>query len=154
MRAALRGIVRNLMPILASGLATQAASAQEARRDSGPPPGACWRLSFSDWTPPLDWARAGHGRDSSGTAARMRRLRDSLFVSDTGAVNSNAMHWERTPKGLQLLLFPTWWPVGVLVTFDSATANAREMTGEAVAMVADAAQEASKARVTARNSCR
>lgn len=153
MRAARRAVFWSLMPVLASGLAARAASAQDVRRDTAPPPGACWRLSFSDWTPPLDWARAGHGRDSSVTAARMRRLRDSIFVSDTGAVNSSAMHWERTPKGLQLLLFPTWWPVGVLVTFDSAAAHAREMSGEAVAMVADAAQDASKARVTARNSC-
>ncbi|HSA55142.1 MAG TPA: hypothetical protein VLE53_05525 [Gemmatimonadaceae bacterium] len=141
------------MPVLASGFATERAAAQGARVDAVPPPGACWRLAFSEWKPPLDWARAGHGRDSSVTAERMRRLRDSIFVSDTGAVNSNAMHWERTAKGLQLLLFPPWWPVGVLVTFDSTTADVREMTGDAVAMVADASHGPSKARVTARNSC-
>lgn len=142
------------MPTLASGLLAPAASAQDARRDSTPPPGACWRLSFSDWKPPLDWARAGHGRDSSASAERMRRLRDSVFVSDSGAVNSNAMHWERTARGLQLLLVPEWWPVGVLVTFDSASDNPREMSGEAVAMVADASHEPSRARVRAVNSCR
>ena len=141
------------MAILASCLLAHAASAQDPRRDSLPPPGDCWRLAFSDWKPPLDWTRAGHGPDSSITAERMRRIRDSIFVSDTGVVNSNAMHWERTPKGLQLLLFPTWWPVGVLVTFDSPATNAREMTGEAVALVADASSEPSRARVKAVNSC-
>jgi hypothetical protein len=87
-------------------------------------------------------------------AQRMRRIRDSVFARDTGAVNSNAMFWERTPTGgWQLLLFPAWWPVGVLVTFDNLSAVQTELTGEAAALMARAAQDPSTARVLARNTC-
>jgi hypothetical protein len=136
-------------------LAPLPASAQGGG-DQGPVLGACWRLAFGAWKPPLDWARSGHDGDSSVTAERMRRIRDSVFVKDTGAVNSNAMFWERTASGgYQLLLFPPSWPVGVLVTFDSLKADPNQagLTGEAVALMASAAQEPSRARVVARNTC-
>lgn len=87
-------------------------------------------------------------------AARVRSARDSIFVRDTSASRSNPMVWERTAKGFQLLLFPPWWPVGVLVTFDSTALTARELTGEAVAMVADGSRDPSRTRVRAQNTCR
>lgn len=126
----------------------------EAQSDSLPPPGACWRFAFGEWTPPLDWSQAGHAGDASAMATQMRSVRDSIFVRDTAAVNSNTMLWERTTRGFQLLLFPPWWPVGVLVTFDSTALTAREMTGEAVAMAADGSRDPSRARVRAQNTCR
>lgn len=126
----------------------------QAQSDSLPPPGACWRFSFGEWTPPLDWSRAGHTGEASTMAQRVRSARDSIFVRDTNAVNSNPMHWERTAHGFRLLLFPPWWPVGVLVTFDSTALTAQELTGEAVAMAADGASNPSRARVRARKTCR
>ena len=59
------------------------------------------------------------------------------------------MVWERTKSGWSVVLFPTWWPVGVKVDFDSALAAGREMTGQAIALVADAGQEPARARARA-----
>jgi hypothetical protein len=154
--AALSGALhRSVGPVVAALLLVAAPPAgAQGGGDQGPVPGACWRLAFGAWQPPLDWGRSGHDGDSSVMAERMRRIRDSVFVRDTGAVNSNAMFWERTASGgWQLLLFPPWWPVGVLVTFDSLKADQTELTAEAVALMARAEQEPSKARVLARNTC-
>lgn len=143
-----RGVVATIVVGLLTAIPARAQSARDSL-----PPGNCWRFSFGGWTPPLDWSRAGHSGDSATMEARMRRLRDSIFVRDTAAVNSNAMQWEHTSEGWRLLLFPPWWPVGVLVTFDSVVAPNGDMTGEAVALVAHASREPSRARVRARNAC-
>ena len=109
----------------------------------------CWRFAFGAWTPPLDWERAGHRGSTGEMSDRVQRIRDSVFAKDTNAVRSSAMLWERTSKGWSLVLFPSWWPVGVRVDFDSVLTSGHEMTGEAVALVADAGQESSRARARA-----
>jgi hypothetical protein len=113
------------------------------------PAGACWRFAFSAWTPPLDWERAGHDGKAAQLNERVRRVRDSVFVRDSAAARNNAMHWERTERGLSVVLFPPWWPVGIKVEFDSVTAGGTEMIGQAVAFVADAGQEPARARARA-----
>ena len=80
---------------------------------------------------------------------RIQRVRDSVFAKDTNAVRSSAMLWEHTARGWSLVLFPNWWPVGVKVDFDSMLVGDNEMAGEAVALVADAGQETSRARARA-----
>lgn len=127
-------------------LPTPAAFGQSAGTS---PPSPCWRFSFGEWTPPLDWSRSGHPGNASTVATAVRRIRDSVFAKDTVASASNAMTWERTPRGALLLLYPPWWPAGVEVTFDSTTAGGTEMLGTAIAMVADAAQSASRSRARA-----
>jgi hypothetical protein len=82
-------------------------------------------------------------------ADRVRRIRDSVFVKDSSATHSNAMFWDRTEKGLVLFLFPAWWPVGVEVLFDESATGSSGMTGQATAMVGDASQTPSRARVRA-----
>ena len=79
----------------------------------------------------------------------MQRVRDSVFVKDTNAVRNSEMLWERTKLGWSVVLFPTWWPVGVMVQFDSVVTAGREMVGNATALVADATQEPSRARARA-----
>lgn len=113
------------------------------------PSTTCWRFAFGAWTPPLDWARSGHDGQASDLAARVQRVRDSVFVRDSSAARNNAMIWERTRSGWSVVLFPGWWPVGVKVDFDSVLADGREMTGQALALVADAGQEPSRARASA-----
>jgi len=113
------------------------------------PSSTCWRFAFGAWMPPLDWARAGHEGQASDLASRVQRVRDSVFVRDTNAARSNAMIWERTKLGWSVVLFPHWWPVGVKVDFDSVLAGGREMTGQAIALVANAGQDPSRTRARA-----
>jgi hypothetical protein len=117
--------------------------------DPIPEAGRCWRFAFSSWDPPLDWARSGHGGKAGELSARIRRVRDSVFVRDSAAAANAAMQWERTSRGLAVVLFPEWWPVGVKVEFDSVSADGREMTGRATAFVADVRQEPARARARA-----
>jgi hypothetical protein len=59
------------------------------------------------------------------------------------------MYWEQTKAGWSVVLFPDWWPVGVKVDFDSTVIEGREMTGNAIALVADAGKPPSRARARA-----
>jgi len=118
-------------------------SAQEA------PSSTCWRFAFGSWDPPLDWEKAGHYGNSGELADRVQRIRDSVFARDTSAVRNSPMMWERTSAGWSVVLFPTWWPVGVKVVFDSVRAEGREMTGQATAFVANGSQDPSRARARA-----
>ena len=113
------------------------------------PTSKCWRFAFSAWDPPLNWEGAGHDGRASDLADRVQRVRDSVFARDTNAVRNNAMYWEQTRAGWSVVLFPTWWPVGVKVDFDSVGAEGREMTGGAIALVADAGKPPSRARAKA-----
>jgi hypothetical protein len=113
------------------------------------PSSKCWRFAFGAWTPPLDWDRAGHHGTASDLANRTQRVRDSVFARDTTATRNSPMYWERTKGGWAVVLFPSWWPVGVKVDFDSVFAEGREMTGHAIALVADAGQAPSRARARA-----
>ena len=113
------------------------------------PSSRCWRFAFGAWTPPLNWEGAGHDGTASDLSDRVQRVRDSVFAKDTNAVRNNAMYWEQTKAGWSVVLFPNWWPVGVKVDFDSVLAQGREMTGEAIALVADAGKPPSRARARA-----
>jgi len=117
--------------------------------DQGAPSSKCWRFAFGAWTPPLDWEKSGHFGKADDLSNRVQRIRDSVFAKDTSAVRSNAMIWVRGKDGWSVVLFPTWWPVGVKVDFDSMFAEGREMSGQAAALVADASQAASRARARA-----
>jgi hypothetical protein len=127
-------------------IVTHAAAAQSAQEA---PTSKCWRFAFGAWAPSLDWGSAGHDGRASDLAGRVQRVRDSVFAKDTNAVRNNAMYWEQTKAGWSVVLFPEWWPVGVKVDFDSVLAQGREMTGEAIALVADAGRPASRARARA-----
>ena len=132
--------------ILTLLVATHTAGAQSANEA---PTSKCWRFAFGAWTPPLDWASAGHVGRASDLADRVARVRDSVFAKDTNAVRNNAMYWEESKRGWSVVLFPEWWPVGVKVEFDSVLAQGREMSGEAIALVADAGKPPARARARA-----
>jgi hypothetical protein len=132
--------------VLALSLAAQIVTAQSTREA---PSSKCWRFAFGAWTPPLDWGSAGHEGRASDLANRVQRVRDSVFAKDTNAVRNNAMYWEQTKSGWSVVLFPDWWPVGVKVDFDSIRADGSGMSGNAIALVADANKPPSRARASA-----
>lgn len=114
-----------------------------------PPSGACWSFSFGEWDPPLDWSGSGHRGDTTTANARVRRIRDSVYVHDSAAVASNAMEWDRTAHGWELMLFPSWWPAGVVIRFDGNPADSSVAEGEATALLGDPNRKPSRTRVRA-----
>lgn len=125
MRAVRRVVVAGAMAVATSG-------AQEA-------PVACLRVGFGTWTPPLAWSAAGHGDSAARVGARDRALRDSVYDGAATATGREEMKWME--GGRQLILYPPWWPVGVVIAFErSALTLARGDTivGAATALVADA----------------
>lgn len=109
------------------------ARAQEAAaRADDRPPAECFRFAFGAWNPPLDWTASGH-RDKPQAAAGAHG-------------RENAAHVER--DGGPLLLFPSFWPAGVLIRFDRTVAG-DTLRGTATALVADAARTPSVAAITA-----
>jgi hypothetical protein len=122
-----------------------AARAQEKRASPPPPPSSspsvgdpradeCFGFSFGQWNPPLDWKAAGQTvapvlpPEARGTA-RGDATRDGLQSDST------------------LMLYPAWWPAGVLVRFTKHSAAGDTLSGTATALVADVARPAPTAQV-------
>jgi hypothetical protein len=143
------GRILRVLAVAGISLLASTTQARAQGRDQQEPSSTCWRFAFGAWTPPLDWERSGHDGKAGDLANRVQRVRDSVFAKDTNAVRNSAMIWERTRLGWSVVLFPTWWPVGVKVDFDSVLTQGREMTGQATAFVADAGQDPSRARARA-----
>ena len=101
----------------------------QAQAASAPP--SCLRFRFGAWTPGLDWTAAGH----PGTI-------DSFRVARAAQGQAWAAGVPPTPKTAAgdtvLMLYPSFWPVGVMVTFDPrALVSADTVKGLAHAFVAD-----------------
>ena len=111
-------------------------------------PSLCLRFSFDVWTPPLNWEGAGHQGNADANAQAARRLRDSIFLQQPGSAAADGMVWDEKSAGQRVYVFPAWWPVGIVVQFDSATLARDTLRGVAEAMVADgnAARSAAKVR--------
>jgi hypothetical protein len=123
--------------------------AQATVRPDSAKPSPCWRFAFGEWKPPLDWNAAGHKGTDSASADQIRKIRDSVYDKDPVATRNNAMEIQYTKDGMQVMLYPFWWPPGVRLTFDSTVAGGREMVGTAVALVANGAAESPRARTRA-----
>lgn len=118
-------------------LLTLTPHAAEAQADSAGP-SICWGFAFGAWTPKLDWRAAGHGAPpdtsklgrapaSRGWAADLRDERDS-----------------------SLLLFPVWWPVGVVVELPNRKPSFGDtIVGKATALIAYGDRTAPTSRVRA-----
>lgn len=142
--------MHRLLAVILVGAGPAALSAQATGADSGAHPSACWQFAFGEWNPPLDWAGAGHAGDSSAAAQAVKRVRDSVFDKDTVATHANTMSIEYTKDGMLVVLYPFWWPAGVNLTFDSTSAGGNEMTGTAIALVADGHRQPPRAPARAR----
>lgn len=108
------------------------------------PAAPCLRIAFGPWTPPLDWAGAGHADSSARIASRIQQRRDSVFNNATSG-GPDEMAWTEAGGRRSLTLFPSWWPAGVVITFP-ANALGDTLQGEAEALVADLARPHPRAR--------
>jgi hypothetical protein len=105
----------------------------------------CLGFSFGPWAPTLDWRLAGHGE-----------VVDSTRVERAPGGRAWAAPSAQSPSDTALMLFPTWWPVGVIVELTKkAPAPGDTVTGRATALIADGRQHAPTSRVKAwRVACR
>jgi hypothetical protein len=103
--------------MVAGLIATRPLGAQDAATGNEP---ACFGFGFGVWAPALDWKGAGHPPRSS--------------VADPMAPNNR--QWAVTAdRGDSLfVLFPSWWPAGVMVKVRRTPAA----PGDTVAAVATA----------------
>ena len=85
--------------------------------------------------------------EASGQAAR--RLRDSIFLQLPGSAVADGMVWDDQSGGRRVFVFPAWWPVGIVIQFDSATVSGDTLRGVAEAMVADGTAPRPTTRVRA-----
>ena len=131
LRLARVGVSAGVMTLPARPLLAQAATAPDTT-DSN----VCFGFSFATWTPPLDSRGAGHAAvTDSSQIPRAPDGRGWAASLDSSAETS-------------LLLFPTWWPVGVSVEVPHRPlASGDTVSGTAVALVADGRTEPPRSRV-------
>jgi hypothetical protein len=130
-----RGLALLAFMVLAVGRAG-AQAAQPAGRSE---PTVCYGFSFGKWAPPLDWQNAGHAvaldsaRVPRAPGGRGWAASDLEFQSDTS-----------------IILFPPWWPAGVIVQFPAKPKSASDtVAGRAQALVADGRQTPSASPIRA-----
>jgi hypothetical protein len=98
-----------------------------------PPPSSpsdasqCFGFAFGPWNPALNWEAAGHGHTLD--SARVPRA-------------PGGRGWAATEVEAQsdttLLLFPPWWPAGIVITYGAKPVSPKDtVPGRAVALVAD-----------------
>ena len=117
-----------LRAALLFSVAVGSLSAQVAEQPKRTESAECWGFSFGKWTPPLDWERSGHGA-----------VLDSARVPRAPNGRGWAASDIEMPSDSSLLLFPPWWPAGILVVFKGKpTKLADTVAGTATAFVADA----------------
>lgn len=116
------------------------------------PASPCVRIAFGTWAPPLDWKGSGHADSSARIAGRIQQLRDSVYAN-APRTGRDEMVWSESDGKRQLLLFPSWWPAGVMITF-APDALGDTLDGQAEALVADLSKRASRAAARVlRNAC-
>lgn len=99
----------------------------------------CYGFSFGRWTPPLDWHASGH----EGT-------RESVSVPLASSGRAWADELTHPDANGTMLLFPSWWPVGVSVALPArALAPGDTVEGRATALVANGYATPSRAAVRA-----
>ena len=136
--------MRCLLSILRSagvGLLVPLITARSLRAQAGEDPkrsaAECYGFAFGKWTPPLDWQLSGHG-------ARLDSARVPRAPNGRGWAASDV----ETRADSSLLLFPPWWPAGVLIEFKSKPMTlADTVTGKATAFVADARKQPSTSSI-------
>lgn len=108
--------------------ATPAGATDDARE--------CVGVAFGPWTPALDWKGAGHDAPLPPKA----RSRDSASVDASSAPRPqlvDAAIRDDVAGDSTVLLFPAWWPAGVVVRLRREPDSDGSRRGEAMALVAD-----------------
>lgn len=136
MRVAGRRLIL-LLTIVGAATAARSAAAQSATTGDDVEP-VCFGFAFGAWSPPLDWRAAGHGdRPDSSKLVHAPAGRD--WAAEGSA-----------PRDTALMLYPAWWPVGVLVEIPARRiVEGDTVTGRASALVADGRLRAPTAVVRA-----
>lgn len=100
---------------------------------------ACLGFSFGTWTPALDWQGAGHGpRPNPKSLQHAPEGRD--WATDLSQDSADSA----------LVLFPAWWPAGVVVRLPKRMPEPGDtLRGRATALVADGRRQAPVAEVRA-----
>lgn len=109
-----------------------------------PRPSECWAFVFGPWKPALDWAAAGHA-----AATPHVRLPPAPEASTTGGAPRHDAAHHPGAKGASLVLYPTWWPVGVGITLERDAALGDTVRGVAQAFVADGRRTPPESRILA-----
>jgi hypothetical protein len=85
----------------------------------------CYGFSFGEWTPPLDWRAAGH-----------ERTLESISIPLASGGRGWAAELTQPDANGTMLLFPSWWPVGVKVALPTRTfVPGDTLEGHAIALV-------------------
>jgi len=120
-----------IVALTGSARAQAAVSAAEAA--------TCYGFSFGPWTPPLDWHASGH-----------EGVRESISVPLASGGRAWASEVTQADANGTMLLFPSWWPVGVSVALPAgALASGDTVEGRATALVANGYATPSRAAVRA-----
>lgn len=124
---------------LAVGLVLAAAPmrAQQPGAGEGSDAHECLAFAFGRFVPALDMKAAGHTRMPS--AAMVPRAPESRDWASR----------DSTHRGMSLMLYPAWWPVGVLVELPRARLGVDTLKGTATALVADGRVAPPVARILA-----
>lgn len=110
---------------------------------SDPRPNECWGFVFGQWSPPLDWSGAGHASYRKHGAPPTPET-----ATTDGAPRHDAVSFARM-GGPELVLYPTWWPVGVGIALERQPAEGDTVRGIAHAFVADGRVTPPESRVLA-----
>jgi hypothetical protein len=114
-----------------------------AAQSPDPRSNECWGFVFGTWSPALDWAAAGH----NGYARRAAPPTPEASTTD-GAPRHDAASFERAGAPA-LVLYPTWWPVGVGISLERQPVEGDTVRGVAYAFVADGRLTPPESRILA-----
>ena len=99
----------------------------------------CFGFSFGPWTPPLDWHASGHERSP-----------DSIKAPLASGGRGWAAELNHPDQDGTMLIFPSWWPVGVKIALPARTlAGGDTVNGRATALVGNGFVTPSRAAVRA-----
>ena len=121
------------------------ARAQDAAPAAPAHASVCLGFAFGAWKPKLDWRAVGH-TVAPGSAAQEQAPGGRDWAAGPGATGSDTT----------LMLFPRWWPAGVVVALPTRTPTPGDtITGRATALVPRGDMAAPESRVRAwRVACR
>ena len=92
----------------------------------------CLGFAFGTWRPALNWAEAGH-----------QPVTDTTVWSKAPGGRDWAVNGTKTEGDTTFILFPMWWPAGVVVSLEHVPKSPIDsVRGQAIAMVADARKAA------------
>jgi hypothetical protein len=118
--------------VLAIALLSALGGASGTATAQAPDANTCLRFAFGVWKPVLDWKAAGH----PGSVDSVRVARAEGGQAWAAGIPSTT---RTTPGDTLLMLYPAFWPVGVIVSFNPRAFTARDtVAATAVALVGDA----------------